>query len=180
MRVTSTTSTPRGGTVRAFPAVSRIANGISFARSTGPCTRSVRSSALNTNDGTLCCFKAHYEKLFRVGFPETLPAYLDDLESRITRFDLPLGASVDTRAGGEIVLQVRTSPCANGQAFAIQADAAVNFWPALWIRGCNTTLRAASAPSQPRASAGAQGHFYGSVHLSNEHACDLEAWRKGC
>lgn len=69
--------------------------------------RDTRMTALNTSDGTRCTFPASYEKLFRVGFPETLPAYLGNLESRITLFDLPLGADVVTRDNGEIVLEVR-------------------------------------------------------------------------
>lgn len=68
--------------------------------------RDTRMTALNTSDGTRCTFPASYEKLFRVGFPETLPAYLGNLESRITLFDLPLGADVVTRDNGEIVLEV--------------------------------------------------------------------------
>jgi hypothetical protein len=57
-----------------------------------------------------CTFPASYEKLYRVGYPDTLPAYLGNLESRITRFDLPLGANVLTRPNGEIVLEVRLQP----------------------------------------------------------------------
>lgn len=68
--------------------------------------RDARACALNTNDGTRCSFPASYDKMFRVGFPDTLPSYLGELESRITRFDLPLGANVTTRPNGEIVLEV--------------------------------------------------------------------------
>lgn len=74
--------------------------------------RDARACALNTNDGTRCCFPASYDKLFRVAFPDTLPSYFGDLESRITRFDLPLGANVTTRPNGEIVLEVCLQPAA--------------------------------------------------------------------
>jgi hypothetical protein len=53
-----------------------------------------------------CTFPASYDKLFRVGFPDTLPSYLGTLENRITRFDLPLGANVCMRPNQKIVLEV--------------------------------------------------------------------------
>lgn len=67
---------------------------------------SVRADALRTNDGTLCSFEAEYNNLHRVGVADTLPDYLKVLNTRITNFDLPLGASLETRPTGEVVLQV--------------------------------------------------------------------------
>lgn len=83
----------------------------------------------------LCCFKAQYEKLYRVGFPETLPAYLDDLDSRITRFDLPLGANVETLPCGEIVLQVRTAPpgCCIARVCRIKVLGLLMLWYATFL-----------------------------------------------
>lgn len=66
----------------------------------------MRVNALKTNDGTLCNFRADYHKLYRVGYADTLPDYLKILDTRMTNFDLPLGASLETRPCGQVVLQV--------------------------------------------------------------------------
>lgn len=68
--------------------------------------RFVRADALNTDDGTLCHFRADYHKLYRVGYADTLPDYLKILDTRMTKFDLPLGANLETRPCGQVVLQV--------------------------------------------------------------------------
>eukprot|EP00892_Ulva_mutabilis_P000296 jgi/Ulvmu1/10267/UM060_0069.1 len=67
---------------------------------------SVCAEAIKTSDGTLCGFSADYHKLYRVGYAATLEDYLEILQSRITNFDLPLGASLESRPGGQVVLQV--------------------------------------------------------------------------
>lgn len=76
-------------------------------RSPAQRSRAVRAHALQTSDGKLCVMQAQYEQLYRVADAASFPAYLRDLESRLTRFDLPLGASVDQLPNGQIVLQVR-------------------------------------------------------------------------
>jgi hypothetical protein len=68
--------------------------------------RKVALNALNTSDGTICSFRADYEKLYRLGFPELFPQYLDELDSRLARFDLPLGASLEARPCGQVMLKV--------------------------------------------------------------------------
>jgi hypothetical protein len=63
-------------------------------------------SALKTSDGTLCSFSANYEKLYRIGYPSTFAAYLKELDSRLSNFDLPLGANIDILEYGRVNLQV--------------------------------------------------------------------------
>ena len=53
--------------------------------------------------------RAQYEQLYRVADGPSFEAYLQVLESRLTRFELPLGASVDQLPNGQIVLQVRAA-----------------------------------------------------------------------
>ena len=69
---------------------------------------SVCANAIRTNDGTLCGFSADYHSLFRVGYAASLDDYLQILATRITNFDLPLGASLQTLPCGQVVLQVRS------------------------------------------------------------------------
>jgi hypothetical protein len=75
-------------------------------RATHKSIRVTCARALTTNDGKLCFLRAEYEKLYRIACPSTFPAYLDELDSRITRFELPLGAAVCSQPCGKVVLKV--------------------------------------------------------------------------